>query len=731
MMPIKNEYLKTFVNLRARNIRYLFIIDSGIAISEILDLCYKNQEFWGGRYNPIIPSYNGKIPDNYLKLASCFDPDYIIYSKGTNINQIKNLFNPIEYIEIVGIFQIELKGVDSSYLLHNDGKENILYENYLYKSLPNLYSFYKLNFGFLDGIENSKTRKFTPINIDSENQKNLNEIIIYKPHFMISRLSKMNVNRPIIKTNFDLSGRIELIVSDENNQFEDLLYYWNRQLYFKHGSYFHNQMYITNKQLTEFLNDNDDVDFFAALTGSRDIKISSLSLNKNELDEIKQKLNNWQKAIEFHLKGKIVFPFKSEEDIVLNDEFEEPYIKQSLVGENDLLQIPQLSFENYHNLSYGEWIIDLSVEKDNELYNELSLPISSKLTKLFCHETARVNKDNKISIEIDNEDRFINFKVPSDEKIFRELLINRSKENGIIEIKTSDDGMRVSSLISIFNYNFSLIEYFFVSKYWLNIFRGKSALANKNDKRIEASKGILNFKDLVLEYRNRKTILTESFHPIDENSLKRDLELLVEKGIYFIGYKIKCKNCGSKLWYSLSELGELIKCKGCLQNITLSIESIIDYKLNDVVRNCLISNSGSKNDLHGNLTVLLFLVEMNSLSHTSFYYMPQQNYYVNGLENHRSDIDILCIKDGKLIIGEAKNSVSEFKNKEIENLIYLGNNINPNEIVLVFNEGEEENLNNTIDKIKNGLINKYINVKAHGVLTEFYISGGNRRIRRR
>ena len=712
------DYLKTFINIRARNIRYLFVVDSKTSISELLDLCYRNHDFWGGRYNPIVPSFNGIIPHEYIKLISHFDPDYIVYNEGVVIENIRDLFHPFEYIKANDLSFLNMEGVDSTYLLEGDESESILQEMYLYKSLPTLYPFYKLNFGFIDSANNPVTRKFKNISVSSENQHELNDLITYGSLSIISTLSAKNVDRPLLQTFADTSGRIELIVSDHDNQLEDLLYYWNRHLYLEHGAHYIKQLFITNTQLDEFIENNNCDIFFAALSGTRDIKISSLSLSTQQLTIIRDKLNHWQKAIKFHLRGAIKFPFDIEEKS-LSVEFDEPFTKQSIVGKSDFIHIPDLSFINRHIVK-GKWIIDTWIEKDSDAYRQVNIPARQKMSKLFCETDARINKYHSVSAIVSNEMRYITYKNPSEENIFKKLIINYSKQDGILKIDTSDDGMRLNSLVNLFKNNYKLLEYFFVSKYWINIFRGKDS--SKQSKRMQQAKGVFSYKDLLVEYENRRGVLESNFHPTDQNNLKIDLQLLVNIGALFIGNKVKCMNCGSKYWYGLNELSEIMKCKGCLQSVSVSIESEVYYKLNEVIKNCVISNSGSKNDFHGNLTVLLYLIETNTLSNTSFYFLPAQYYYVSDHNMPKSDIDIICVHDGKFIIGEAKNSVSEFNKKEIDNLIYLGNEITPDKIVLVFKDGDKEQLKSVIEKIKLGLTNKNILVTSHSVVEYFYIS---------
>lgn len=725
MMEIEDKYLKSFANVQARNIRYLFIIDSKSKVEDILDLFYANQRFWGGKYNPIIPSVDGVISDSYLKLASSFDPDYVIHSNDVDLEKLKPYFNPIKY-EKLAYFTVNLEGVDSNYLLHTGGYNTVLFSTYLYRSMPTLYSFYKLNFDFSEwGSDDEIFSPFETLIIESNNQHELNHILAYSGVFFSSLLSRKNVHRPILKTPVDTSARIELIVSDDKNQFQDLMYYWNRQLYLEHGSYFLNQIYITASQLEEFLSNNKTVQFFATLNGARDIEITSYSLPKEELDKIVQRLNTWQQNIDFSVKTFTNFPFEITGKYNTNKNYDEPLVRQSLMGKKDLLHLPTLSFAK-HKI-FGNWMLDIEVERDHsDVNNTILLPLNTEYGILFCKEKGRINKKHSISVLVSHEDRSIDFKIPTDEEILNSLLTTSStKKSKIFEITTSSDGLRLSSLLKLFNKNYYSLDSFFHNKFWLGIFRSKSISAEKDD-RIKKSKGIVSMLDLKQEYITmfekegyefKKRYFTSHF-----NELLADVKDLVKIGAYFIGRKIKCNNCGSSLWYSLSELDNTMECKGCFNSIRPKVQAPDYYKLNDVVRNCLISNSGSANDIHGNLTVLHTLLSKQTHSKRSFYCIPSQDFFEFTSESAISDIDIICVSDGKLTIGEAKNSAKEFTNKVIDNLIYLGDNIEPSEVILAFKEGELSSLDDAVNKVKAGLKNKNITVTAYKTFESYYTS---------
>lgn len=725
-MENRINYDKSFAHLQARNIRYLFIVDNNIESEDLINLFISNQRVWGGRYNPIIPSYNKVVPKEYLELAINFDPDYVIYSNNIDIETLKQHFNPLGFENIPHLSHYSLDGIDASHLLSlSYGFDTVLGENYLYKDIPELFPFYKLNFGFLDSEDNDSVRKFQKITMAAENKDKLDDILTLGNVFMVSRLSRVNTYRPILKCNERLKGT-ELIISDESNSLDDLIYFWNRELYSQGENFCLNQIYITNKQLHLLLESNKVDYFFSALSGSAGMTVSSQSLNDSDLKNIVDKINNWQSRCEpVKQIPRPKFPYKITGLRFITD-YEEPQIKQTLTGKHDLIQLPSLSFITDNAVS-GDWAVDILLERyENVQQNKIFLPPKEFITHLFTDTSGRINRRHILSFFVSRENKFFDFRIPTDEEILKVLILSLYKTGtrNIDEIKTSDDGLRLASLINLFGKDFVNIKYFFHNNFWLNIFRGKSILPIAD--RMQKSKGIVSYKDLQAEYKDvfekEGYIFDEIVYSSENNELKENLDNLVELGAFFIGNKIKCKNCGSALWYSLQELSNNMDCKGCMQEIRLPIEELPYYKINDVIRNNLDSKSGSKNNLHGNLTVLYTLISLREQSWHSFLVLPPQNYYKRNSKRPISDIDIICIMDGSLIIGEAKNSVSEFNNKEVENLIFLGNSIEPSKIILAFKEGDEGKLSNAINRIQTGLNNKTIFVESYKIIEPWFNS---------
>ena len=75
----------------------------------------------------------------------------------------------------------------------------------------------------------------------------------------------------------------------------------------------------------------------------------------------------------------------------------------------------------------------------------------------------------------------------------------------------------------------------------------------------------------------------------------------------------------------------------------------------------------------------------------------------------KTDIDLLMIQNGELIIGEAKANTSGFNKKQFEQLSLIANAIRPDKIILAYKDGDlpierVENLKAELYKINCELI---------------------------
>jgi hypothetical protein len=172
-----------------------------------------------------------------------------------------------------------------------------------------------------------------------------------------------------------------------------------------------------------------------------------------------------------------------------------------------------------------------------------------------------------------------------------------------------------------------------------------------------------------------------------EIGLTSTLQELTEYKIFIPGFIIKCKSCSSKIWYSLSEINNVVTCKGCSEINSFKAETPISYKLNHLIKNN-IGMRGNKGIFapDGNLTVIKTLIYLwNRSQHALDFLSPLDIYKSQNGSKPQMDLDIICLINGRLYIGEAKHSSPLFfetSNKSLNNLLTIASTMKPDHIIL-------------------------------------------------
>jgi hypothetical protein len=127
---------------------------------------------------------------------------------------------------------------------------------------------------------------------------------------------------------------------------------------------------------------------------------------------------------------------------------------------------------------------------------------------------------------------------------------------------------------------------------------------------------------------------------------------LVGKGVLERGYIFHCERCRLSSWYSIDVLTSTFTCIRCRfrQQFTLSrwkqpLEPHWYYRLAETIYQFYKSRS--------HLTVQV-LYELKSRSTTAFHYVPEIDLWGYPGQGEKREIDIACVADGKIIVGECK-----------------------------------------------------------------------------
>jgi hypothetical protein len=699
-----------------RHLRYVYFVKSDIDHEKLVSLIVRNHNMWGGRYNPIVPVKNGVISERYIQMLSHLDPDYVVFEEGIDVDSIKRLriFSPAKYVPLNDSVPV---GVNVN-CLHSYSQRTLAAKKLVYvgsEKTPKAYTdFTKINLGV--GSETTWggvfEAHFEP-NIIVLNGEEVNSwfelLFVHQPISMLQPSTKrayVNLFRP---KDFSYEKRLEIVVSKDTSSVSDLLYFWNRKL-FKDQSV----VFLTLDQLKFFLKDSYFQKAIVKWTWYDVCRFVSSSLTP---DELKRLLNG---TIDEIMKSKQVefssmeeFPFEVlDSSYIYESSHRKTMTTQLLNSSKGLYFSPKPDFDTGN----GVYAIDTKIRNfEYSFHSEVLYPSTTETRYIFDQVDGRVNRGRNLTIYTNGDwtkDLISNITVPSFDKLIRQLIVlpvidgERTENDNVGIIGPNDTSDKLLAFLKIFESQFSVIDDFLSDVFWVDVF--KSLSLSKSP--VGDSLKFCELKERAIKFLTRKGIKLEKKeqgpynHENMDLGLRDTLEELCLYRVFFKGFTIKCNNCSSYHWYSLDEVGSSMKCKGCQELLDVPVEPAFSYQLNKLVKNNFYEANGNSD---GNLTVIRTLISLYNRSHRSFNYSPQINLYTR--ENYRSpigDLDIVCLSDGKLIIGEAKHNSSEFKadsNKCLKTLVLVAKSIRPDTIVLSCSI----DTSGRIEKAKQGLIHLF------------------------
>jgi len=744
-----------FCDTRLRHFRLLFLVDYSVDVSFLENLIYANYQLWGGRYNPIIPVKDGKISAFYSQLLATSDPDIIYYTARIGEDTAKKLCQRKQAKEIKVLDpngRNNFPGVYSHHLIaeaHKVFLSHLKQFSLVYFDQHEKYpqsSFYNLSFGignqYIENIQLTQGVKKHTLDVSDISSTNL-KLVEINP-FYNCLLCQLNANFLYLRPTNDWEFNcLELIVYDDENHFEDMVYFWNRGLSQQPGADIL-QLIVSKSQLALLRNHDSFGNLLKSVARDNSIFLHSLSLGANELENIRSGLSSSYNYISFKVHKSRSYPQ------VMNAEWM-PISKKAkknrhlLLGGKNFLNLPHPSWQGLSNLFRGNYIYDIEFfSENNGRPNYLKFPFGTVPHFVLGVTDARVERRNHISIFVNEEIERVNILTPEPSKVFQSRLNTRTEfgvliDNPIRGLRPSDAGLKLTSFTRLFNQDLLACRELLIERFWVDLLLGKSTAPNKktfNFRRTVKIEGVdtdqefsikvpasniynndgsFCYLDLISERRlaylenaeQVREFLKEYMQPFDDDSVIKfidqsisedleqyidpELQSLIQKDALFIGMKVKCRHCGSNSFYLLAELAHKMSCKGCLQEVTPSIKAQLYYRFNDVLYNNTSSDpvKRSKN-YHGNFVVLRTLAYFSERGENfeSFNWAPSMDVGIKlGNRWKGTDIDIAMICNGKLVIGEAKATASDFNASQFEQLKVMVEAFVPDCLILAYQNG--------------------------------------------
>ena len=190
----------------------------------------------------------------------------------------------------------------------------------------------------------------------------------------------------------------------------------------------------------------------------------------------------------------------------------------------------------------------------------------------------------------------------------------------------------------------------------------------------------------------RETTDEEEEQAIRED-LKQTLQGLVDSGILRQGVVSHCRHCGSRIWRELSGLSQEHACEGCGATVHTTVDSKWFYRMNSLIRKAIA--------YHGTVALISALAVLRQKARCSFIFSPGIVFYESYEDNEpAAEIDIVCVLDGQVWVGEVKSDAGEFNQNEIDKLITASKRLQADKAFLFALNGEQQSITNTCNRLK-------------------------------
>jgi hypothetical protein len=689
-----NQYQITSQN---RPVRVLYLVDESATYKQIVDLIHANLGLWGGRYNPIVPLKDGKVADGYVEMLKYYDPDHVYYSKGVDEQVAKGVVggNACEYERMTDDhWRRYAKGLNVYHLLSKYNRNHwlLLNESIKGRDWP-LADYYRINFGFGDTLlygEQLLCEETSANLLGDADIKDLHKHLVEDGCLTRSDLSSTTRTAPAFRPKHGWSTEaVKIVIAKDDSGTTDLLYYWNYEQ-FDMGRI----LFCTVDQFKSLI---QDPNFFRLLDkGGRGHKVDLVSqtLNNQELsDLITTNPAALNRNTMFQVQARSEFPYEIDHEHTMWFRGSEPVQVHTMVSEEGVYYLPKLSFIDVVADNFQHWVVDVSIDRaGNGSRQQMRFPRTANCRGLFSMQDVRVNRNRNVSVTMWSQTAWketTTLRIPPSEHRLNQLLTRpfyqgAEHKSGYETVRRSDDSNRLSGFFGLFQGHFSSIETYFRDKFWVDVFEE----CCKSERAVGDTIEFADLLDLCVATMQGQCITLDGHEQPYHNTanlkegLRRTLEELCNYRVFLKGYALKCATCASKFWYHLSEVGEAYECKGCLTKNDIPVEARMAYKLNELVRKNIYRTTTSPD---GNMTVIRTLVRLWSREMTSFEYSPQMSLYKEyGDSQPIGDLDIICISNGQLIIGESKHDSAAFKSDRtsLDRLVEVVKVLRPDQVVL-------------------------------------------------
>lgn len=665
-------------------------------------------QIWGGQKNLIIPTDGKKIDEKFWFLLEKFDPDYLyVYNdpKGKR-SEYKSISESLkkEILKRLNPFYESRTGEDPI-------EDSFFRTNWPLTFLPDI----------LPNATIKEKKIYNPvINYSIVDSPDYIKLMVHSVLGKMTEDYSEKINTLDIKieeknfTEEDIFSLLSNLIWKEESQ-ENYPFWYSMlklNLYRKSGDHYENPIILViGDSLKDFCL------YYNLSSMRKDVLWAPVSLIKNSYRETKKIRKNGKEPnsklvlfnlvlggelsdrIEFgYLDKKIIFTSlsKSKADLKSIKNILEEYMtwgfelkeKEFISISNDLEELLPcslhvLEYDNYSNCYREQFINSKSINR-----------IKTPIPRNFDH---RSFKNHHWITEVNIE----NYKLP----LYKELSsILEAGNYSNHEIRSSNRGMAyfcpnyyfmgesidkylIKPYITLLN-AFEIFQIIFKESNYCILTSDKGNYERESTEKFGSLEGIAEFfinekyqklfnkfietknpddgEGIFLKDDRRMYMNLESIKNILGDEITPMINDFVERRILHRGFIFKCERCKHAGWYDIEDITNTFKCKRCrtIQHYNSNnfirqnpIEPEWFYKLDEAIY------QGYNNDM---IVPILTLNKLKKLSKESFLYCNEiEIRKMEHPDDQYREIDICCISDGKIVIGECKQQ-NKLEKEEIE-----------------------------------------------------------------
>jgi len=411
--------------------------------------------------------------------------------------------------------------------------------------------------------------------------------------------------------------------------------------------------------------------------------------------------------------------------------------------------------------SRGSWLIDVEIDRlqDNSRFDNVRetwrLPNRHQLASMFLGKfDARILRNKKISVWVNVEAPDIDIKQPDDDEVFYSILCRQAqfrygdmratnvKPIAYKHSKISDKGRYLQGVLGLFG-SLNNLEHTLSNHFWRTQFISMAAPAKDQhadvivflQRRLKAKNGTLNISDdagwqnlaeRVIQKSNKLKIprlktcyekllkawrlelsaaieidphlkdRQEQFVSEAPDDLKHALSVLFNYGVFYRGHEWSCRHCSHRNWVGIEALRESMPCEVCRYEHQLPVDLGLDFRLNEFFATCLRE--------HDTMSVAWALCALREKSKDCFVFAPQTELFRNYPEEQGGkadrELDLLCIADGKFVLGEVKNTVELIATSDIRDLATAATELGADVALLAALSGDRRVMDRKLEELR-------------------------------